>query len=462
MGALLIFIYKSAVVMLAVFAIYKLLLARARRPRFCRFVLLATYALAPLAVWLSGLDFGATAPVQSDIDPAVNFEAVAVAAPEPAVWPRVLLWVWLCGVGLTGTFMLVSVARVGWLVAGCRRVRNIGRARLAVTDDRHVAPFSFGRTMVVNSADLASDGPMIIAHELQHIALWHSADLMLARIAAVIMWFNPAAWLLVRELSKVHEFEVDGRVIRGGVDIRRYQYMLIGRAVGNNHITMANGLNHSSIRQRIVMMQQPAAPAASRWLVLSVLPVAVAATFVTARQPFLSELASVTLGRTDATEPTAGNFNIQLDELVVVRYGAGQANADAPAMHEEAVSQPSAEPAAVSTVRPVSEPAATGPATSRPIEVTAAAAEPMPSVVAGEDQTAAPTATPTGNMPYTRGRVRQLRTAGTVSTPFYYIDGNPYERLPKDLDQSKIESITVRRDHPAYPDGVIYITLRHE
>lgn len=459
MGALLIFIYKSAVVMLAIFAIYKLLLARAGRPRFCRFVLLVTYALAPLAVWLSGLDFGAAAPLPSDIGRGVNFEAVAIAAPEPAVWPRVLLWVWLCGVGLTGTFMLLSVARVGRLVAGCRRVRNIGRARLAVTDDRQVAPFSFGRTMVVNSDDLASDGPMIIAHELQHIALWHSADLMLARIAAVIMWFNPAAWLLVRELSKVHEFEVDGRVIRAGVDIRRYQYMLIGRAVGYNQAMMVNGLNHSSIRQRIMMMQYPEAATASRWRALSVLPVALAATIITARQPFLAELADATLGRGTVPESVEINYAEQpgdIDETYL-----------APAESRAAESMPEIQPVVAQTpkrkaeeVRPAAEPAVqsepAAPAESVP------AAEPVaPQETVSAPSSAATAASAPTNVTYT-GRARTVRKAGSVSTPFYYIDGDPYERLPKNLDQSKIESITVRRDVPGYPDGVIYITMKHE
>ena len=449
MGALLIFIYKAAVVMLAIFAVYKLLLARTRRPRFCRVALLATYVLAPLAVWLSEIDFAPAGALP--VLPAGELDYVdlpAEAAPEP-LWPRVLMWVWIGGVAVAGTFTLLSMLRVWQLVSRCRRVRVIGRARLAVTDDSRVPPFSFGRTMVVSGKDLAADGSMIIAHELQHIALGHSLDLVLARFVAVLMWFNPAAWMLVRELSRVHEFEVDGRVISTGIDRRRYQYMLLRHAMGCDRVVMANGLNHSSIRQRIMRMQQPGSQPALRWLAISMLPAAMAATLLTAGQSFLAELAEVGFVRAEAVEVTdvsdvpEESYVGQLDDIVVVGYGAEKK--DDTSVHVQ-------DNADIVMVRHAKAPEAAKPAVPVESAVEADAVEPVATV----------TASGNGNVGYTRGRIRRVRTAGTVSTPFYYIDGDPYERLPADLDQSKIESVTVRRDHPAYPDGVIYITLKHE
>lgn len=452
MGTLLVFLYKVAVVMLAIFAVYKVLLARIRRPRFCRIVLLATYVLAPLAVWLSGLGYESGEPVSVADHIMFEYTDGPVEETSAPVWPRVLMWVWIGGVAVTGTFMLLSLFRVWSLVGGCRRVRRIGRARLAVTDDGSVSPFSFGRTMVVNDTDLAADGSMIIAHELQHIALGHSVDLMMARLVAVFMWFNPAAWMLVRELSRVHEFEVDGRVISAGIDRRRYQYMLLRRAVGCNQIMIVNGLNHSSVRQRILMMQHPGGASALRWLAVSLFPVSLIATLLSARQPFLSEIAHISFGRADVAEaaPVSDsdinsdpdiNYVGSLDDLVVVGYVEAPKDDDAEQVQ------------VVSTASVAKSIEYSDPVAASESAVVVAEAD-------GGDLSQATVVK--GHTNYTRGRIRKVRPAGTVSTPFYYIDGDPYERLPENLDRSKIESVTVRRDHPDYPDGVVYIRLKHE
>ena len=447
MGTLLIFIYKMAVAMLAIFAVYKVLLARVRRPRFCRIVLLATYMLAPLAVWLSGHGYGSSEALPAESIVVQEYTVLPADEASVPVWPRVLMWIWIGGVGITGAFMLLSLFRVWHLVYGCRRVRRIGRARLVVTDDSSVSPFSFGRTMVVNDTDLAADGSMIIAHELQHIVLGHSVDLMIARSMAVLMWFNPVAWMLVRELSCVHEFEVDGRVISSGVDRRLYQYMLLRRAAGYNHAMIVNGLNHSSIKQRILMMQQPGGAASRRWLAVSLLPVALIATLLSSRQPFLSEIANLRFDRVedfDAVQADEADYVESLDDLVVVGYMGRDNTDEAEQMQKETVASASKQ------------------AKAKESAVISDAAPPVVTVESAGSDDVTSLAAVRGHTNYTRGRIRKVRPAGTVSTPFYYVDGDPYERLPENLDPSQIESVTIRRDHPEYPDGVVYIKLRHE
>lgn len=198
-----------------------------------------------------------------------------------------------------------------------------------------------------------------------------------------------------------------------------------------------------------MMMQQPGSQPALRWLAISMLPAAMAATLLTAGQSFLAELAEVGFVRAEAVEVTdvsdvpEESYVGQLDDIVVVGYGAEKK--DDTSVHVQ-------DNADIVMVRHAKAPEAAKPAVPVESAVEADAVEPVATV----------TASGNGNVGYTRGRIRRVRTAGTVSTPFYYIDGDPYERLPADLDQSKIESVTVRRDHPAYPDGVIYITLKHE
>ena len=81
--------------------------------------------------------------------------------------------------------------------------------------------------------DLAENGEAIVLHEKAHLRLRHSFDLLVTDLAGCLQWFNPAMWLLRRELRAIHEYEADEAVLDSGVDARQYQLLLIrGKAAG--------------------------------------------------------------------------------------------------------------------------------------------------------------------------------------------------------------------------------------
>lgn len=64
-------------------------------------------------------------------------------------------------------------------------------------------------------------------HEQMHLHYHHTADLLWMQAIIVLHWFNPAAWLLMRELREVHEFEADNGVLLHGIDATQYQLLLV-------------------------------------------------------------------------------------------------------------------------------------------------------------------------------------------------------------------------------------------
>lgn len=81
-------------------------------------------------------------------------------------------------------------------------------------------------------------------------------DLILGRFVLIIQWWNPFAWLMLRELHLVHEFQVDESVLEAGFDREDYQYMLLDRTLGRRHISIVNGLGNSQLKHRLHMMNQ--------------------------------------------------------------------------------------------------------------------------------------------------------------------------------------------------------------
>ena len=137
----------------------------------------------------------------------------------------------------------------------CRGHRErLGDGSVLVRTDQPVVPFSWYRYIVMSEKDLAENGEAIVLHEKAHLRLRHSFDLLVTDLAGCLQWFNPAMWLLRRELRAIHEYEADEAVLDSGVDARQYQLLLIRKAAGGRWYSVANSFNHSKLKNRITMM----------------------------------------------------------------------------------------------------------------------------------------------------------------------------------------------------------------
>ncbi len=142
------------------------------------------------------------------------------------------------------------------LVAECEAKVGLSQRVRYTIHDRELSPFSWMGHVVVSRRDLQTSGTEVLVHELAHCKMRHSWDILLLDILSVVMWFNPAVWLIKGSLKLSHEYAADDMVIKGGFDATNYQLLLIKRAVGNAFYTMSNSLNHSNLKQRITMMKK--------------------------------------------------------------------------------------------------------------------------------------------------------------------------------------------------------------
>ena len=275
MGTFLVYILKSALCLAAFYLFYRLLLSRDTFHRFNRVALLAVLVLAavvplievrteqPSSVGQTMLtleEWLAMAEPMAEVMPAEPVE------PSRAVWPLVLMGVYGVGVLFFLVRNVCSLFRLGQLLRGTTRedirryVKDAPRVLLLV-HEQDIAPFSWMRCIVIARKDLEEDGRPILVHELAHIRLGHSWDLLLTDLCCFVQWFNPAAWLLKQELQAVHEYEADEAVLCAGVNAREYQLLLIKKAVGTRLYSMANSKTyHYDAKKKIQSVGTREAP----------------------------------------------------------------------------------------------------------------------------------------------------------------------------------------------------------
>ena len=280
MGAFFVYIVKSAVCLAVFYLFYRLLLSRETFHRFNRIALLGILILScaipfaevtmkePMEVSQQLLTWEELL-LMADLNRTATVEAAPVSA---ITWREVLLMVYLLGIVFFFLRNVWSLTRMLRLIKGSTLVRQENGITL-ITHQKKIAPFSWMKFVMISEKDLKENGEEILTHEYAHIRKRHSIDLLIADICIFFQWFNPASWLLKQELQNIHEFEADESVIAQGIDAKKYQLLLIKKAVGTRLYSMANSFNHSSLKKRITMMLKERTNRWARLKLLFVVPV---------------------------------------------------------------------------------------------------------------------------------------------------------------------------------------------
>ncbi|MFB9844775.1 M56 family metallopeptidase [Mucilaginibacter ginsenosidivorans] len=115
------------------------------------------------------------------------------------------------------------------------------------------APWSFFRKINLGG----SSNPLICEHENIHAAQWHTVDVLLMEIVVIINWFNPAVYLLRKEIKNVHEFIADEGALRRANNKKEYALLLFSQTFETPTNTLVNTFfNQNLLKQRIMMIQR--------------------------------------------------------------------------------------------------------------------------------------------------------------------------------------------------------------
>ena len=282
MGALTAYSMSVAIILVLEYIVYKSLLANATFYRFNRVVLLSCYAIALLAIpaadFVTGLFQSSGTAVTGGVTLGA-VSAVALDAPEgneTVIWHAIPL-IYIAGMAIVAALTVYSYASMFRIIRRGEK-REIDGATIVISETT-VSPFSWGRYLVVSPAD--ADNSLIIEHELSHIRNRHSIDLFFAQMFIIFNWFNPVAYLMRRELSAVHEYDVDRRILNSGIKASDYQILLIRKTVGPGFQSIANSLNHSQLKNRLTMMMKSKSSRVRHLCAAALLPAAMLAVAMT-------------------------------------------------------------------------------------------------------------------------------------------------------------------------------------
>ena len=279
MGTFFAYILKTAMFLIVYYLFYKLLMSRETFHRFNRVALVSLLVLSfvlPLCESLvkgTGTGEGLVA-LEGMLMMATGVEdAEAAQIPTSHILLGALMLIYLLGVVAFTLRSLISyISLTKQLQKGERQTLNDGS--ILCLHEEQIAPFSWMHYIVASRKDIEESGVAILCHELGHIHNHHTFDLILTEVALILQWFNPAIWLMRRELQTIHEYEADEAVLDYGIDAKSYQLLLIKKAAGSRLQSITNSLHQSSIKKRITMMLKKKSNPWARAKYLLAVPVA--------------------------------------------------------------------------------------------------------------------------------------------------------------------------------------------
>ena len=192
------------------------------------------------------------------IQPQTEYTVEPIAV-QTVPYGHIFRWCWLsAAIFMLGKrlFQFACIARL-WR----RYPRQHYDNSTIIAVDGKIQPFSFFGRIFLNPSQYSKEElDEIVTHEQIHCRQRHSVDILLAEALVCLFWFNPAAWLLRRDLKQNLEYQTDRITLMSGFDRKRYQYNLLRVSGGAFQIVNHFYFSLKHLKKRIIMMNRKKSP----------------------------------------------------------------------------------------------------------------------------------------------------------------------------------------------------------
>ena len=299
MAAFIIYTIRWAVILTLLYSLYRLLLRRETFHRLNRAVLLAILVVSPLLPLIplhtaepTAIDEvltrieGPLMRISSDENVAENTLASSKTGDATSgLWMRYCAYIYIIGLTValaTYMFRLLTLMRV------IRRSQCISHPIVHETvhlmlDMKVKQPSSWMHWIFIGPIDLKQNAETVLKHELAHVRMGHSWDVILCDLTCRLLWCLPFAWMLRQDLVDVHEYQADEAVLQSGVTLEDYELLLVRKAAHTQILPIMNTLRRGAVKKRFAMMHSSRSSCWSRLKLLYLVPALAVCLWVSAK-----------------------------------------------------------------------------------------------------------------------------------------------------------------------------------
>ena len=318
MENLLIYIVKVNVLLLLVIAFYLLFLKKETFFTAIRFYFLTGISLSvvlPLVFYTQILYVPASNLPDAMSPMVLSPELLAQLSEQESVlnWKGIITAVYLVVAGLGLVVLVRKIYQLVQYIQGLKRWSVDGTIRLGKKNEE---TYSFWKWMVLPKTFPEVDyADFLIAHEQIHLKQYHTIDVVVMQVLRKLFWFNP----LLKELEhRIHlnlEHIVDAEMSKT-TDLYGYQMALVNvQQQVTTDVNLVNSFYASTLKRRIVMLNQPKSKNMNRIKLMIPLPVVAGLFFVFQVKVEAKTLAQLTSSTMEDTRVVATDL-VQQNNIV--------------------------------------------------------------------------------------------------------------------------------------------------
>ena len=245
------YLLKANLVLAVLVLFYRLLLKREAAFARNRAVLLSIPALALLLplVPFPGSEAGVVQLMLNEVtvSPFPRWQTPLMAYGE-----SMLIAVLVLGALVRFLLFAGSLVETALLISVGKRSRKEAFVQLSYEQPRPV--FSFFRYVHIPESLADADREALLRHELAHVRLLHSADLMYYNIMRAVFWMNPFVRMAHNDLRQVHEFQADAEACAHHTN---YSALLLQQSLLGAVPALAHPFSKkSTLKTRIIMLDK--------------------------------------------------------------------------------------------------------------------------------------------------------------------------------------------------------------
>ncbi|WP_245907005.1 peptidoglycan DD-metalloendopeptidase family protein [Reichenbachiella versicolor] len=212
----------------------------------------------------------ATEWIEDEFFPVINEVKETTESASISFWPYLQ---YFYGIGLL-VYLLILIVSVCKLFQYTRSSVNSSFQGYSIVKSNVRSVFScFKWIFVPENQHLDSDHPMM-KHELAHIRLKHSVDLLATELFIAITWFNPFVFLFRRLLRSVHEFQADEQVIANSTSKSEYLSLMLKSVIPEERLSLTSSFGSSNtMKIRVEMLAKKKSKRLKLGIYSSLIPV---------------------------------------------------------------------------------------------------------------------------------------------------------------------------------------------
>lgn len=255
---MIIYLFKSGLLLAIFYAVYKLLLENEKMFRFNRIYLLGSIVFSlviPLQLFsIASLFPSKIKTIQLDEIMIVANKSILndVSYNEIITFFLGAIYILIAAILLIRFSINVSSF---FLKMKKNSIEFIEDQKLVLIKES-ILPHSFWNAIFISKEDFANGKipSELIAHEKAHLQQKHTLDILFVEVLQIVFWFNPMFILFEKAIKLNHEFLADEAVNKQFGEIKNYQNLLLDFASNKQTVALASTINYLITKKRLLMM----------------------------------------------------------------------------------------------------------------------------------------------------------------------------------------------------------------